>query len=379
MLAITATLRDLMVENEFCSDRISLLPNGVDLQRFTRAPRDAELARAHGLDGRFVIGFIGSVQGYEGLDDLVEALARIAGRGRTDWRLLVVGDGSHLPRLRERVTQRQLDGQVVFTGRVPHEQVGAWYALCDLMVYPRKPLPLCEAISPIKPLEPMALGIPVLCSDVAALREMIVEGVNGHCFPKGDRKALAESLLAIMDGRLDTATVRAQSRDWVAEHRDWRRLTRPLAEMYRDLYLDAGGRRPGRERRARIQAAAEKGRAEEIGAWQAELGAAAADLPVIDLAQAATAPEIRASLDQFQGLHPEHTLYADPEVKTARLSWALERLPPGRRLLDVGPSLGILINAVARKGTHRELTAVDIRPLPTSSTPRAASTAAGCR
>ena len=48
----------------------------------------------HGLDGRFVIGFIGSVQDYEGLDDLVEALVRIVARGRTDWSLLVVGDGS---------------------------------------------------------------------------------------------------------------------------------------------------------------------------------------------------------------------------------------------------------------------------------------------
>ena len=127
------------------------------------------------------------------------------------------------------------------------------------MVYPRKPLPLCEAISPIKPLEPMALGIPVLCSDVGALREMIVEGVNGHCFPKGDRKALAESLLAIMDGRLDTATVRAQSRDWVEQHRDWRQLTRPLAEMYRgSISMPAAGA-PERERRARISAAAAEG------------------------------------------------------------------------------------------------------------------------
>ena len=63
VLAITATLRDLMVENGVRPDRISLLPNGVDVQRFTRAPRDVELARAHGLDGRFVIGFIGSVRG----------------------------------------------------------------------------------------------------------------------------------------------------------------------------------------------------------------------------------------------------------------------------------------------------------------------------
>ena len=76
----------------------------------------------------------------------------------------------------------------------------------------------------------------------------------------------------------------------------------------------------------------------------------------------APAPEVRASLDQFHALNPKRTLYADPEVEMARLSWALAQLPPGRRMLDVGPSLGILINAVARKGTHQELAAIDISP-----------------
>ena len=363
VLAITATLRDVLIQQGIPAERISLLPNGVDVQRFARAPRDAELARAHGLDGRFVIGFIGSVQEYEGLDDLVRALDRIATGGRIDWRLLVVGDGPHLPRLRQRVHLKQLDGQVVFTGRVPHDQVGTWYALCDLMVYPRRPLPVCEAISPIKPLEPMALGIPVLASDVGALREMIVDGVNGHCFPKGDTRALARSLLAFMDRRAELQSVEAQSRQWVETHRDWRQLARPVAELYRRLHLEAGGRRGERERKARIVAAAAQGRAAEIATWKDALGAAAHDMTAVDLAQAAPAAEIRASLADFEQRNPSRPpLYPDPEVEMARLSWALERLPGGRRLLDVGPSLGILINGVARRVLYEELVAVDIRP-----------------
>ena len=261
------------------------------------------------------------------------------------------------------MTQRQLDGQVVFTGRVPHEQVGAWYALCDLMVYPRKPLPLCEAISPIKPLEPMALGIPVLCSDVGALREMIVEGVNGHCFPKGDRKALTESLLAIMDGHLDTATVRAQSRDWVAQHRDWRQLTRPLAEMYRRLYLNAGGRQIRREHRARIAAGAKKGRADELAAWRAGLDQALpAGVKLLDLTEVPAAAEITAGVGAFRQMYPGRKLGADLETDVARLSWVLAQLPGGRRLLEVGPTHGLLLEAAGRKGLYRERMAIASDP-----------------
>jgi glycosyltransferase involved in cell wall biosynthesis len=370
VLAITETLREVMIEHGVAPDRISLLPNGVDVQRFTAAARNPKLVQAHGLEGQFVIGFIGSVQDYEGLDDLVEGLARLAAGGRTDWRLLVVGDGPYLPRLQELVKRRQLGERVIFTGRVPHAQVGELYALCDLMVYPRKPLPVCEAISPIKPLEPMALGIPVLCSDVGALREMVVDGVNGYCFPKGDPKALADRLLAFMEGRIDVKPLQAQSRAWVEENRDWRQLTRPVAELYRRLYLEAGGRRTERDRRSRIVAAAAQGRAAELAAWKAELGPEAGPMPVFDLAAASPAPEIRASLEDYQGRHPERTkIYPDPEVEMSRLSWALDRLPGGERMLDVGPSLGILLNGVARKGLYRELTGVDLRPYATFLNP----------
>ena len=207
VLAITGALRDLLVEHGIDPAKITLLPNGVDCRAFVAGPGSPEIAQAHDLDGRFVIGFIGSIVDYEGLDDLALALSLLPEPLRRRWRLLIVGDGEYRPMLEQVVERLGLRPDVVFIGRVPHDRVRDFYALCDLVVYPRKPWPICEMISPLKPLEPMALGIPVVASDVAALREMIVDGVNGWCFPKGDCQALAGCSATSSAGR----SIRARS------------------------------------------------------------------------------------------------------------------------------------------------------------------------
>ena len=205
-----------------------------------------EIAQAHDLDGRFVIGFIGSIVDYEGLDDLALALSLLPEPLRRRWRLLIVGDGEYRPMLEQVVERLGLRPNVVFTGRVPHDRVRDFYALCDLVVYPRKPWPICEMISPLKPLEPMALGIPVVASDVAALREMIVDGVNGWCFSKGDCQALAALLGDIIGRQVDTRPIRRGSRRWVERNRDWHQLARPVAELITSsISTPAGARRCG--------------------------------------------------------------------------------------------------------------------------------------
>jgi glycosyltransferase involved in cell wall biosynthesis len=242
VLTITGALRDLLVAQGVEAQKITVLPNGVDTQRFKPLPRSVEIAQAHGLEGRFVIGFIGSIVDYEGLDDLALALSLLPARLRDRWRLLVVGDGEFLPELEAAIDRLGVRPNVVLTGRVPHERVGDYYSVCSLVAYPRKPWPICEMISPLKPIEPMAMGIPVIASDVSALREMIVDGVNGWCFPKGDARALARLLGEVVEGRLDLGPVRRAGRGWVEAHRDWRELAGPVTELYDRLWREAAGR-----------------------------------------------------------------------------------------------------------------------------------------
>lgn len=234
VITITSALRDEMVRRGVDSNKIRIVPNGVDTSRFTPIPRDEELASQLNLVDCTVIGYVGSVLDYEGLDLLLES-AEILNRTREDFHLLVVGGGAELRRLQQKCRDRELDHVVTFTGRVPHEDVERYYSLIDIAPFPRLPLPVCEMVSPLKPFEAMAMSKAVIASDVAALAEIISPGVNGFLHAKGDVDSLVEMLTKLLDDPDLTRRIGERSRTWVTENRDWTRLATNVADIYREI------------------------------------------------------------------------------------------------------------------------------------------------
>jgi glycosyltransferase involved in cell wall biosynthesis len=233
VITITDALRDLMIERGVPQSKITVIPNGVDTQRFRPRLRDPELARALGVDGKVVVGYVGSVLDYEGIDTLLLATARLAGR-RKDFHVLVVGDGAAYDQCRVLGETLGISDLVTFTGRVPHHDVERFYSLVDIAPFPRKPLPVCEAVSPLKPFEAMAAAKVPVVSSVAALTEIITDGDNGLVFDKGDLSSLTDVLdRAIGDEALREGIGR-RARDWVVRERDWSVLVRTLERVYQN-------------------------------------------------------------------------------------------------------------------------------------------------
>ncbi len=83
----------------------------------------------------------------------------------------------------------------MFAGRVPHGEVGRYYDLIDVLVYPRLSMRLTELVTPLKPLEAMAQGRLLVASDVGGHRELIRPGETGELFKAGDPDALAAAVL----------------------------------------------------------------------------------------------------------------------------------------------------------------------------------------
>ncbi|MFC7375403.1 glycosyltransferase [Brachybacterium sp. GCM10030268] len=234
VFAITEALREELISRGVDGDKIRVVPNGVDTSRFAPIPRDEELASTLGVAGKTVIGYVGSVLDYEGIELLLEA-AEVLNRTREDFHVLIVGDGAELERFQNDVQQRELDHIVTFTGRVPHEDVERYYSLIDITPFPRLPLPVCEMVSPLKPFEAMAMGKAVVASDVAALKEIIMPGVNGHLHEKGEAESLIEQLTVLLDDRGYTRQIGQQARDWVVENRDWKQLAQLISGTYEEL------------------------------------------------------------------------------------------------------------------------------------------------
>jgi glycosyltransferase involved in cell wall biosynthesis len=233
IVTLTESMKFELVRRGAPARRVFVAPNAVDVDRLTALPRDEALAARLGLPaGVPVIGYVGSFVEYEGLDDLVDACAVLRSQGNR-FHLLLVGDGSVLDLVRQRVHERGLDGLVTLTGRVPHDDVASYYSLIDICPFPRKPWPVCELVSPLKPLEAMALEKAVVVSDVAALAEMIRPGETGWTFAKGSVTALAARLQGLIEDPASRSTAGKKARHWVSEQRTWARSARTVIQAYR--------------------------------------------------------------------------------------------------------------------------------------------------
>jgi PEP-CTERM/exosortase A-associated glycosyltransferase len=233
-------LRGEIVARGIPGDRVTVIPNAVDTAafRFGAAPDPALKARL-GLEDATVVGFAGSFYGYEGLDLLIEACAGLLPR-HPSLRVLLVGGGPQEAALRSQAAALGLGERVVFTGRVPHDDVQRYYELIDVLAYPRHRIRLTELVTPLKPLEAMAQGRMLVASDVGGHRELVRDGDTGFLFRAGDASALAAAIERVLACRPDWPALRTRARHFVENERTWARSVAAYAPIYAALTAPRG-------------------------------------------------------------------------------------------------------------------------------------------
>jgi glycosyltransferase involved in cell wall biosynthesis len=213
--------------------RVVVVPNGVELARFSPPPeaRRAALLASLELAGRRVVAYAGTLalQNHP-VDLLVEAFAAVAA-ACPEAALLLIGGGEDLPALRELAGRRGLGDRVYFTGHLPHGAVAAFLALAELSVDPVRDDPVARARSPLKLFESMALGVPVVTGAVGDRPALLAGGAAGVLVRPDDPAALSEAILGLLRDeprRLALAEAgRAHARRY-----DWPRLARHWATVY---------------------------------------------------------------------------------------------------------------------------------------------------
>lgn len=230
--------RDILARG-IAQEKVTVIPNAVDLARFTYpVPRDKALARALGLEQARVLGFLGSFYAYEGLTLALQALSEIL-EDEPQVRLLLVGGGPQEQELKNLAENLGIVDKVLFAGRVPHDEVGRYYSLVDILLYPRLPMRLTDLVTPLKPLEAMAQGKLVLASDVGGHRELIRHGANGRLFAAGSVAALAAAVTELLAERDACAGQREAGRRFIERERTWEASVARYGPVYEHL-LGAG-------------------------------------------------------------------------------------------------------------------------------------------
>jgi glycosyltransferase involved in cell wall biosynthesis/polysaccharide pyruvyl transferase WcaK-like protein len=228
VLTLTGAMRSELTKRGVKQETIALVPNGCNPEIFVPQPRNHALADELGIPQHVpVIGYIGTFSTYEGLDDLLLACTRLKARGH-EFRLLLVGSGkagssTNADALRAAASSAGCQEWLILPGRVPHAKIGDYYSLIDIASYPRKQCSVCEMVSPIKPLEAMALEKAVIVSSVGALEEMVQHRKTGLVYHKGNLNDLVEMLeLALINPNLRIALGK-QARRWVQSERTWKK------------------------------------------------------------------------------------------------------------------------------------------------------------
>jgi glycosyltransferase involved in cell wall biosynthesis len=235
VVTLGEAMRDEILERGVDPDKVIIVPNGVSEEFLQPLPDDqGKLKASLGIKpGEHVVGLVSSLVAHEGIGTLLEAVKILGDRGiRT--RALIVGDGPERPALQRQAEALGIDA--IFPGRVPMSQVRAYHAVLDAFVVPRTPDRVCQLVTPLKPIEAMASGLPVVVSGVRALSEIVNDKVTGLVSAPLDPAALADALAGLLDNPELRAELGANAREWVARDRTWAHN----AARYREAYARLG-------------------------------------------------------------------------------------------------------------------------------------------
>lgn len=195
IVSVTHSFKKILIARGVDGDKISVITNGVDMSRFKPMPKDSDLMRKMGLEGKFVVGYVGT----HGLAHHLETLLDAANMLRTHpdgskFHFIFLGDGARKKALQDEATRMKLTN-VSFIDSVPKEQVAQYWSLLDVSVIHLRKNELFTTVIPSKLFECMGMGLPVLHGVAGESADIVREEGVGMVFEPENTEQLVEYLL----------------------------------------------------------------------------------------------------------------------------------------------------------------------------------------
>ncbi len=235
-------LKDNLMNRGIKENKIFVVPNSVDTSKFIPQPKDKDLEEKYQLQNKIVLGFIGTLYRFEGLEFLIRALPNIL-KECPNIKVLLIGEGEDEERLKEIAKDLNVESEIIFLGKITHDQILGYYSIIDIFVYPRINTPLTNLVTGLKLLEAMSMEKVVIASDVGGNKELIKGGITGLLFKAGDVQDLSFKLISLIKDKEIRYKLSKAARIDMIHNRDWSKTVVKYINVYRQLLPQQTGER----------------------------------------------------------------------------------------------------------------------------------------
>ena len=236
IVTLSYPMKKELISQGIEDNKIKIIPNGVNIEKFLPKSQYISLKHKLGLKNEKILGYIGSIRRIEGIEILLQAIKIIKQKVK-DITLLIIdpGDPIYIKELRTITEKLDIKNNIKFIGSVPNNEIDDYYSIVDICIIPRLNLRVNQFVTPLKPLEAMAMGKLLITSDLPALRELVKPKISGELFEAENYKELAEKLLFYLNNQEMINKIGKKARDYVVTHYSWNNIIKKYLSLYNSL------------------------------------------------------------------------------------------------------------------------------------------------
>lgn len=236
VVTLSNSMKNEIVKKGISNEKIVIIPNGVDINKFKPQNKDVFLISHLKLEKDHILGFIGSIRFMEGIHILIQAIPKVQ-KEINNIKLLLIGafDTDYYDYLQKLIKKLKLDKIIIFLGRIPHSNIIKYYSIIDIIVIPRINIKKCRIVTPIKTIEAMAQNKMVIGSNLPALKSSIVPKISGDLFEAENIENLAEVLIYYLKNKKERQKIQESARNYVNENFSWESIILKYKELYNEI------------------------------------------------------------------------------------------------------------------------------------------------
>jgi glycosyltransferase involved in cell wall biosynthesis len=234
IIPVTDSFQRILAARGVAKGKMVVVKNGIDTALFRPSVDAAILQERYGVNGDFVVSYIGTLGLAHKIDTVLEAAERL--RAQRDIRFVLVGEGAEKEKLKAACAARRLDN-VLFVDQQPHADIPRFIAASDACLVLLKKTELFKTVIPSKMFEYMGMGRPVILGVEGEAREILQQANGGLAIGSESASELAAAILRLYHDRRLCRTLGENGRRFVLEHYDRMKLATDYASALQGCFL----------------------------------------------------------------------------------------------------------------------------------------------